>query len=46
MVAVSILGTVNASFLVHDDISAPLAAASLGLIHNLCANDEIESSIC
>jgi hypothetical protein len=46
MVAVGILDTVNASLLVHNDISAPLAAATLGLIRNLCANDEIKSSIC
>ena len=45
MVAVGILETANTSLQACDD-SPPLAAATLGLLRNLCANDEIKSSVC
>jgi hypothetical protein len=45
MVAVGILETANTS-LQACDVSPPLAAATLGLLRNLCANDEIKSSVC
>lgn len=52
MVAVGILETADASLLVNSEtgatttISAPLAGATLGLLRNLCANDEIKTNIC
>eukprot|EP00980_Cylindrotheca_fusiformis_P026443 scaffold16171_cov116-Cylindrotheca_fusiformis.AAC.5 len=46
MVAVGLLDTANASLLSHETISPKLAAATLGLLRNLCANDEIKTSIC
>ena len=46
MVAVGLLDTANASLLSNETISAPLAAATLGLLRNLCANDEIKTTIC
>mmetsp|Transcript_12608 Transcript_12608/g.30111 ORF Transcript_12608/g.30111 Transcript_12608/m.30111 type:complete len:512 (+) Transcript_12608:103-1638(+) len=46
MVAVGLLDTANASLLSNEAISAPLAAATLGLLRNLCANDEIKTTIC
>lgn len=46
MVAVGLLDTANASLLSNETISSPLAAATLGLVRNLCANDEIKTSIC
>jgi hypothetical protein len=46
MVAVGLLDTANASLLSNAKISSPLAAATLGLLRNLCANDQIKTSIC
>lgn len=46
MVAVGLLDTANASLLSNETISSPLAAATLGLLRNLCANDEIKTTIC
>jgi len=46
MVAVGLLDTANQSLLSNDKISEGLAAATLGLLRNLCANDEIKSTIC
>jgi hypothetical protein len=46
MVAVGLLDTANASLLSNEKISSPLASATLGLLRNLCANDQIKTSIC
>ena len=46
MVAVGILDTVGTSMERSDKVSSDLAAASLGLLRNLCANDEVKTSVC
>jgi hypothetical protein len=46
MVAVGILETVSTGMESSDQVSSDLAAASLGLLRNLCANDEVKTSVC
>ncbi|KAL3944319.1 MAG: hypothetical protein SGBAC_001612 [Bacillariaceae sp.] len=46
MVAIGLLDTANSSLLSNEKISAPLAAATLGLLRNLCANDQVKTTIC
>lgn len=46
MVTVGILETADASLLSNKMLSPSLAAATLGIMRNLCANDEIKTNIC
>ena len=46
MVAVGILDTASYTLEKTENVSPQMAAATLGLLRNLCANDEIKTSVC